>query len=240
MKMGAHGMAGEMGVILGVPQPFTVRSSRLTQAVCISHTRLLQILRSNTADANTVYANFVQHLKSLKEEVAADAQLFEEILSKTSMVTTVGAKKKSRNLHCVNSETWCVTVVLFAQDELQIGAIFQKQHQNGDSGARMVPSQNQNPSFGTEQHEETAPCMSPRRHRGLRVVIHDSFPSDGAEKHRSRAAGKLVLLPDSLQELMKVAEAKFGKAARRVLTVDGAEVDDVAVLRDGDHLVLSW
>ncbi|KAG0539181.1 hypothetical protein BDA96_03G300500 [Sorghum bicolor] len=210
MKMGAHGMAGEMGVILGVPQPFTVRSSRLTQAVCISHTRLLQILRSNTADANTVYANFVQHLKSLKEEVAADAQLFEEILSKTSM------------------------------DELQIGAIFQKQHQNGDSGARMVPSQNQNPSFGTEQHEETAPCMSPRRHRGLRVVIHDSFPSDGAEKHRSRAAGKLVLLPDSLQELMKVAEAKFGKAARRVLTVDGAEVDDVAVLRDGDHLVLSW
>jgi len=116
------------------------------------------------------------------------------------------------------------------------------QLQNGDGGARMVPSQDQNASFGTEQHEETAPspCMLPRRQHGLRVVIHDRFPSHGTEKQRSRAAGKLVLLPDSLQELMKVAEAKFGKAARRVLTVDGAEVDDVAVLRDGDHLVLCW
>lgn len=70
------------------------------------------------------------------------------------------------------------------------------------------------------------------------MVIHDRFPSDGAEKNLGHAAGKLVLLPDSLQELMKVAEVKFGKAARRVLTVEGAEVDDVAVLRDGDHLVL--
>lgn len=104
---------------------------------------------------------------------------------------------------------------------------------NGD-GARMV----QSASSGADQQEETAPCLLPRRQYGLRVVIHDRFPSDGTEKHQSRAAGKLVLLPDSLQELMKVAEAKFGKAARRVVTVDGAEVDDVAVLRDGDHLVL--
>ncbi|XP_066316559.1 potassium channel KAT4-like [Miscanthus floridulus] len=197
-------MAGEMGVILGVPQPFTVRSSRLTQAVCISHIHLRQILRSNTADANTVYANFAQHLKSLKEQVSADARFFEEIISKTGL------------------------------DEL-IGAIFQMQLQNSDGGARMVPSQDQNASFGTEQHEETAPspCMLPRRQHG--VVIHDRFPGDGSEKHRSRAAGKLVFLPDSLQELMEVAEAKFGKAARRVLTVDGAEVDDV--LRKGDNKV---
>lgn len=69
------------------------------------------------------------------------------------------------------------------------------------------------------------------------MIIHDHFPGDGTDRNRSRAAGKLVFLPDSLQELMEVAEAKFGKAARRVLTVDGAEVDDVAVLRDGDHLV---
>ena len=103
MKIGPHGMAGEMGVILGVPQPFTVRSSRLTQAVCISLSHLLQ--RSNTADANTVYANFVQHLKSLKEQVSADAPLFEEILSKTSMV-------KKIETCTVNSETWCAACLV--------------------------------------------------------------------------------------------------------------------------------
>ncbi|KAL5656126.1 hypothetical protein ACJX0J_035445, partial [Zea mays] len=86
MKIGPHGMAGEMGVILGVPQPFSVRSRRLTQALCISHSHLLGILRSNTADANTVCANFVKQLKSLKElQVAEDAPFFEETFSKTSM-----------------------------------------------------------------------------------------------------------------------------------------------------------
>lgn len=86
MRIGPHGMAGEMGVIFGVPQPFTIRSSRLTQAVCISNSHLMQILRSNTEDANTVHANFVQYLRSLKEQVAADWPFFKEVLSKTDLV----------------------------------------------------------------------------------------------------------------------------------------------------------
>ncbi|KAJ1285143.1 hypothetical protein BS78_03G257600 [Paspalum vaginatum] len=189
-----HGMAGELGVIFGVPQPFTVRSRRLTQAVRISHSHLVQILRPNTADADTVYANLVQHLKSLREQIAVDAPHFNEIFSDTAL------------------------------DQLQNRAIFQKQLQNGS----------------TEQLQEAAPCRSRRPEPKPRVVIHDRFPGDGTDKTRSCAAGKLVFLPDSLQELMKVAEAKFGNAARRALTVDGAEVDDVSVLRDGDHLVLCW
>lgn len=125
------------------------------------------------------------------------------------------------------------------QDRLQNCAIFHKQSQDE---ARIVV-RGQNARLGSQQREETAPCcnMLLRRQHKPRVVIHDHFPGDGTdEKARNRAWGKLVCLPDSLQELMKVAEAKFGKAVRRVLTVDGAEVDDAAVLRDGDHLVLCW
>ncbi|XP_022682454.1 potassium channel KAT6 [Setaria italica] len=206
MKVGPHGMAGEMGVIFGTPQPFTVRSRRLTQVVRISRSHLLQILRPNTADADTVHANFVQYLRSLREHVAVDAPFFREILSDTGL------------------------------DRLQNYAIFQKQLHEG---ARIV--RDQDARLGSQQHEETAPCnMLLRRQHKPRVVIHDHFPGDGTEKTRNRAGGKLVCLPDSLQELMKVAEAKFGKAVRTVLTVDGAEVEDVAVLRDGDHLVLCW
>jgi hypothetical protein len=36
------------------------------------------------------------------------------------------------------------------------------------------------------------------------------------------------------------AEKKFGKAARGILTVGGAEVEDIEVIRDGDHLFFSW
>ncbi|XP_074562399.1 potassium channel AKT1-like [Curcuma longa] len=51
--------------------------------------------------------------------------------------------------------------------------------------------------------------------------------------------GKLVLLPNSLQELLDVGSKKLGFEARKVLTEDGAEIDDVRLIRDGDRLVLA-
>ncbi|KAG6536953.1 hypothetical protein ZIOFF_002031 [Zingiber officinale] len=50
---------------------------------------------------------------------------------------------------------------------------------------------------------------------------------------------KLVLLPNSLRELLDVGSKTFGFEARKVLTEDGAEIDDVRLIRDGDRLVLS-
>lgn len=50
---------------------------------------------------------------------------------------------------------------------------------------------------------------------------------------------KLVLLPGSLQELLEVAGTKFGTVPKKILTKEGAEIDDIDVIRDGDHLVLS-
>ena len=68
----------------------------------------------------------------------------------------------------------------------------------------------------------------------IRVVIHVQSNMGG-----NRSAGKLVYLPGSLEELMKVGEEKFRQAVTKVLTFEGAEVDDVHVLRDGDRLCLS-
>ncbi|WOK95796.1 potassium channel AKT1-like [Canna indica] len=56
---------------------------------------------------------------------------------------------------------------------------------------------------------------------------------------RGYTAGKLVLLPLSLRELLDIGPKKFGFSACRVLTKDGAEIDDVRLIRDGDHLVLA-
>ncbi|KAF5935048.1 hypothetical protein HYC85_026177 [Camellia sinensis] len=49
--------------------------------------------------------------------------------------------------------------------------------------------------------------------------------------------GKLVLLPQSFQELLEIGAKKFGLLATKVLTKDGAEIDDIELIRDGDHLV---
>nr|XP_010925144.1 LOW QUALITY PROTEIN: potassium channel AKT1-like [Elaeis guineensis] len=64
----------------------------------------------------------------------------------------------------------------------------------------------------------------------LRITI--SCPEKGD------IAGKLVLLPLSLKELLDIGAKKFDFLPTKVLTKDGAEVDDVKVIRDGDHLVL--
>ncbi|KAL5783168.1 hypothetical protein ACOSP7_008197 [Xanthoceras sorbifolium] len=63
-----------------------------------------------------------------------------------------------------------------------------------------------------------------------RVII--SCPEKGD------AAKKLVLLPTSLEELLNVGAQKFDFSPTKILTKEGAEIDDIELIRDGDHLVL--
>ncbi|RZC91985.1 hypothetical protein C5167_027873 [Papaver somniferum] len=63
-----------------------------------------------------------------------------------------------------------------------------------------------------------------------RITI--SCPEVGVTK------GKLVLFPKSMEELFGIGAAKFGFSATRVLTKSKAEIDDIGLIRDGDHLIL--
>ncbi|XP_020583593.1 potassium channel AKT1-like [Phalaenopsis equestris] len=49
---------------------------------------------------------------------------------------------------------------------------------------------------------------------------------------------KLVLLPRSMEELLWIGDEKFGFHASKVVTKDGVEIDDLKLVRDGDHLLL--
>lgn len=48
---------------------------------------------------------------------------------------------------------------------------------------------------------------------------------------------KLIFLPDSIEELLELGAQKFNCTPTRVL-FDGAHVEDIALIRDGDHLIL--
>ncbi|KAJ7966142.1 Potassium channel like [Quillaja saponaria] len=52
-------------------------------------------------------------------------------------------------------------------------------------------------------------------------------------------AGKLILRPKSLKELLDIGAKKFEFSPTLILTKDGAEVEDIELIRDGDHLVLA-
>ncbi|KAJ4958146.1 hypothetical protein NE237_025257 [Protea cynaroides] len=82
----------------------------------------------------------------------------------------------------------------------------------------------------------TPPPVSPAtgskiaRHNSARVTI--SFPGTGS------VTKKLVHLPESFPELLDICSQKFGFRPTKILTKDGAEIDEIELIRDSDHLVL--
>uniref|UniRef100_A0A0D9YE66 Potassium channel n=1 Tax=Oryza glumipatula TaxID=40148 RepID=A0A0D9YE66_9ORYZ len=184
MRIGPRGMAGEIGVMFNIPQPFTIRSRKLTQLVRISHSHMVQTIRPNTADGVVVFSNFVLYLESLKVKAKETAFVRDHLRNGYS--TVLGS------------------ATMFDVDESK------------ESAHKMLP------------------CKEPKR-----VSIHEHL-LNGTGTALNGSSGKLVILPDSMQDLMKLSEKKFGKAARGILTVGGAEVEDIEVIRDGDHLFFSW
>nr|XP_029119078.1 potassium channel KAT2 isoform X2 [Elaeis guineensis] len=67
-----------------------------------------------------------------------------------------------------------------------------------------------------------------------RVTIH--MYSQNSQSSREQF-GKLITLPGTLDELFRIAGQKFaGHHLTKVINQDYAEIDDITVIRDGDHL----
>lgn len=69
----------------------------------------------------------------------------------------------------------------------------------------------------------------------LRVIIYKNHPS---KNKQYTGLGKLVILPDTVDQLLKMAGLKFGFHPVKVLNEDGAEIDEINVIRDNDPLFL--
>jgi CRP-like cAMP-binding protein len=51
---------GEVGVLCYIPQPFAVRTRRLTQLLLLDRTKFLSIVQANPIDGQKVMENFTQ------------------------------------------------------------------------------------------------------------------------------------------------------------------------------------
>ncbi|KAE8651371.1 hypothetical protein Csa_001921 [Cucumis sativus] len=79
-KLESPKMAGEIAVMLNIPQPFTVRTRRLSQVVRISHHHFKQLIQPNSNDGKVLFSNFAQHLKGLKKEEQNEIPYFSDLL----------------------------------------------------------------------------------------------------------------------------------------------------------------
>ncbi|KAG8639260.1 hypothetical protein MANES_14G128600v8 [Manihot esculenta] len=75
------------------------------------------------------------------------------------------------------------------------------------------------------------------------LVVADNYGAKPARvviscPEKVEIAGKLVLLPKSLEELLEIGAKKFGLTNAKVLSKNRAEIDDIEVIRDGDHILI--
>ncbi|XP_010559246.1 PREDICTED: potassium channel KAT1 [Tarenaya hassleriana] len=70
--------------------------------------------------------------------------------------------------------------------------------------------------------------------KNRRVTIHMQSQINSLSQRQSR---KLILLPESMEELLKLAGEKFaGHSFTKITNGENSEIDDIDVIRDGDHL----
>ncbi|XP_022730435.1 potassium channel KAT3-like [Durio zibethinus] len=193
-KLGAADMAGEIGVIFNIPQPFTVRTKRLSQVIRISHHHFKQMVQPQSEDGKIIIANFMQYLKGLKEDMLQEIPFLTELLAEADQ-----------------------TIQPIAQNEEQ---------QNRET----MDSKDANPE-GTP--DTSSPSLSAST---IRVIIHGHHPTEGTKS--SDRLGKLIYLPDSIEDLFSLAEKKFGKRGSTILMADGSEVEELDALRENDHLFI--
>ncbi|KAG8635847.1 hypothetical protein MANES_16G069300v8 [Manihot esculenta] len=166
-KLGAADMAGEIGVIFNIPQPFTVRTKRLSQVIRMSHHHFKQMVQPQSEDGKIIISNFIQHTET--------------------------------------------------NEELQ------------NPGAL-----NSHAETNTEGRPETSSPIS--RKCPIRVIIHGHHSNESPKE--GDISGKLIHLPDSIEDLFRLAEKKFGKQGNTILMEDGSLVEDLVALRENDHLFI--
>ncbi|XP_051137725.1 potassium channel KAT3 [Andrographis paniculata] len=185
-KLASPEMFGEIGVMLNIPQPFTVRTKRLSQVIRISHNHFKQLVQPLSDDGKIIVSNFLQHLRDLKKEELEEIPSAIDLLGESNAETTVPSGEPQ------GSEGH--------SDEMQRNSTVR------------------------------APGMLP-----IRVVLHGHHPNSRDDEEDG---GKLAHLPNTIDELLSLAEKKFGRRGTRILMADGSEVEDLRALRDDDHLYI--
>ncbi|CAK8530913.1 unnamed protein product [Lathyrus sativus] len=284
---------GEFGVLYHVLQPFTVRTTELSQILRVNKTCLMNVLQANPGDAQIIMNNLLTRLKGhegfgveyphtdhglilhellngvannmIPEDGKSDLHhapvlplhkgkldIVEILLERdakaknpnnigwTQKAQTQQFKNKSASEHTMNCESGKKSnehrIEIIEPQVLKLGRNSSTRNSKQD-GIRTnnFPLE----KVYTNSNSRNSNCQGEidmARFAKKRVTIHSpsGWRSSSHEQH-----GKLIILPDSLEELLKIAGEKFGSfRAIKVVNKENAEIDDIDVIRDGDHLFL--
>ncbi|KAL9268744.1 Potassium channel KAT1-like protein [Drosera capensis] len=310
-KVHAGDVFGEIGILCHRPQPFTVRTSELSQILRLSNTSLMNVFQANKEDRQTVMSNLFLKLKAQGRNEFGDQDtgnissvLFgrekdgEDQKNQGQALSNKVQLKNAKKIESKNHQYPMTESSGIVEDHVK----FHSATYEGDSD--MVKIQLENPDanledasgwkqkasllqeakkdvhelssrktpYGqklkvnaketstpaltvkkTHKIEDTIPgyysskalrihtcnvsCQPADAHilepsRKTRITIHKHF-QNGSEE-----LCKLIVLPDTIEELLHIAGEKFGGCSfRKIINRENAEIDDINVIRDEDHLI---
>ncbi|CAN6912908.1 unnamed protein product [Brassica oleracea] len=229
---------GEIGVLCSTPQPFTVRTTELSQILRISKKSLMSAMRAHIEDGRIIMNNLFMKLRGQQSIAIDDANnqpdfLLQEWLGggpKRGEGNASGQGKGHKYLQINDSESIDLESTRRTQEhriEIEEGEkankdVNGKSCSHADLTSFKFPSPETYPYCKFSKQEAAKP-------EDRRVTIH--------LKSQGKDLSKLIILPAFMEELMRLAGEKFGERSFTMVTsAENAEIDDVNVIRDGDHL----
>ncbi|XP_012842221.1 PREDICTED: potassium channel KAT3 [Erythranthe guttata] len=259
-KACAGDIFGDIGVLCRKPQPFGVRTTEVSQILRLNKTTFLNTLQASPEDERIVMDNMFMKMKACGSFEVEGPQDPSPILKSWSDqdIPNSGFKTRNQTGNCeidVNSS--------FAEDGqtalhvavreghldvvrllLEKGANINKPDERGWTPKSLAEKHAQKDIYdliisNSKNEKKFVPpnCVETvKSETKKRVTIH---MKPQTKNHSKKQLSKLIILPESLQELLTIAGQKFGDGSLTgVVNSENAEIDDLSVVRDGDHLFL--
>ncbi|KAK6797199.1 hypothetical protein RDI58_004901 [Solanum bulbocastanum] len=237
---------GEIGVLCGRPQPFAVRTTEISQILRLSRTSLMNILRANPEDERIIMNNllmklqgfggfgYVDHQTNAGPEIKRHDDITLTSIDINNLEAIVKKQEKDDGQE-VNKTMNDLPLNLENKSELSEHKVELIGPDDGTKSCQLKPevpccsnSCLKRPTCSTSSSGSQGTKST---HHKKRITIHMKKES------LHEQFGKLIILPDSLEELFRVAGQRFGGYDfKRAVNAEDAEIDDIDVIRDGDHL----
>ncbi|XP_010439874.1 PREDICTED: potassium channel KAT2-like [Camelina sativa] len=236
---------GEIGVLCYTPQPFTVRTTKLSQILRINKTSLMSAMRAHTEDGRIIMNNLFMKLGGQQSIVIDETSnqpdaLLQEWLGggpKTEEGNASDQKQGHKYLKLHDSEN--IDFERMSLTEKRRAREHRIEIEEGEKPDKEIDGKSWSDADHTsfELHSQYPYCRSnipinqheAEKPKDKRVTIH--------LKSHGKDLSKLIILPGSIEELLRLAGDKFGYGSfTKVTNAENAEIEDVDVIRDGDHL----
>ncbi|KAF8115133.1 hypothetical protein N665_0030s0167 [Sinapis alba] len=233
---------GEISVLCYTPQPFTVRTTELSQILRVNKKSLMSAIQAHIEDGRIIMNNLFMKLRG-QQSIAIDVAknqsdfLFQEWLSGGLKRGEGNASKQGKghkHLQLDDSED----IELESTKWMDLRKDSYSETRRGQEH-RIKIGEEENTNKDVSSFKLTYPHWRFKASKqelakpeDKRVTIH--FKSQGKD------FSKLIILPASVAELLRLAGEKFGGRSFTVVTnEENVEINGVDAIRDGDHLFLS-